>query len=375
MKKINIASVIAILSLLAVLSPARADMQINGYFHKNADQKAGLAGRLDLAGPQKMLLQFPQKTDKQYRIALVVPQLDDTWQTFAYAVHKASEDFKLKLQVYSAQSYLNIGQQIKLLTRDAINHDGVLLAANDSYKLARAINEAAKKVPVVGYANEVYAEGISAKAMVYYHDASFGLGKWVIDHIQQTKPTGKVRIAIVMGPEGAAWSNDMISGFRDAIENDDRIKDRVEIVTQLHGHTKPKMQERLVRVALKHNDNIDYMLGTAPAVERAVFIKDEYKDKHPNLKLIAPYINGDLYKGLKRGDILVAVNDQMIDMGKIAVVNLLRLMHGETPDVEKGDFAFVSGPQTNLLTQENILKFSYESLFGPKDFKALAIVR
>lgn len=361
------------LCMLLFMGSLHGEPTLNGYYPINEKQAAGLATRLELKGPVSLSLNWPKPAEKPLHIALLVPQTTDTWKTFIYAVTQAAQRLNIGLTVYSAQSYLNLGRQIKQLGKDTINMDGVILAAINSHKMARIINTTPPNRPIVGYANEVFAKGISAKAMVYYHDVTYRLGQWVRKHIKQTKPNGKVRIAFVMGPKSAGWSQDMISGFKKAIADDPELMERVEFVSELHGHTKPNMQERLVRVTLRNHEKIDYLFGTAPAIERAAALKAQFNQRHPNLNLIAPYINADIYDIIQEGKVLVSANDNMISIGEIAVIQLLRLIRGEKPTHKSKDFAYVTGPQSQLITRDNAKEFTYEALFGSKEFIPVVI--
>lgn len=365
--------------LLVVVSPSVAteklitDTAVNGYYLNASEQFGGNSKRDAFSGPIELRFNRPLPSKQNRRIALFVPQLSDTWQTFVYAVTEASNNLNLDLTVYSAKGYINLGRQIRQLTKYGPNYDGVILSAIDSHKMKDAIAEVGAKIPVVGYANEVFSAGIQAKAMVYYYDFTYQLGNWLRDYLKSKHPTATFQIALVMGPKGAGWSEDMKRGFLQSLKDAPELQGRLDIVQIKHGHTKPSMQERLVRSILDRTENIDFLYGIAPAIERAAAIRDEYKTRHPNLKLIAPYINADLYSLIQRGEILVAANDNMLLMGDIAVASILRLMRGEKPGVAQTSMPFVLGPKLRVLTKKNVTDYGYEALFGPKSFKPVFI--
>ncbi len=352
-----------------------ADTLVNGYFLKSYSQIGGNSRRNEFIGPVELLFERPKPSKQKRRIALFVPQLSDTWQTFVYAVTEASKHLNLDLTVYSAKGYINLGRQIKQLTQYGPRYDGVILSAIDSHKMKGAIAEVGAKIPVIGYANEVFSEGVHSKAMVYYYDFTYQLGNWLRDYLKNNYLKQPIRVALVMGPKGASWSEDMKRGFMQSLKDDPELKGRLEFVQVKHGHTKPSMQERLVRSILDRTKNIDFLYGIAPAIERAAMIRNEYSDRHPNLKLIAPYINADLYSAIQKDEILVAANDNMLLIGDIAVANLLRLMRGERPAVEQASMPFVLGPKLRVLTRQNVNDYSYDALFGPKSFTPVVIDR
>jgi len=58
----------------------------------------------------------------------------------------------------------------------------------------------------------------------------------------------------------------------------------------------------------------------------------------------------------------------------MAVDMTVRILNGETPGDKASGFPFRSGPVIQVITQETIDQYSYERLFGPRDFWCLNLL-
>jgi len=243
-----------------------------------------------------------------------------------------------------------------------------MIAAIDSYKIAPTLVELSAQVPIVAYANEVYSTGVDAKAVAFFVDLGARLGDFLVEHIRGLNLERPAVIAFVMGPKGAAWSDDMESGVLQALYRDQDMRDRIRVVSQKHGHTKSKMQEKLVRLVLEQNEGIDFLIGTAPAIERAAAIRSEYQSRHPHLQLAAAYFNASLYPAVAKGDVLAAGWDDIPETGRLAVSMLLNLVRGEPVGINGEGLPYRVAPTMQILTPQNITLFPMESLFGPDHY-------
>lgn len=345
------------------------DLITGHYYLKSAEQKGGIGLQGDFKGPISKVFPWPVPSKKQLHFALFVPQMVDTWRPFSYAAEIAANRLNIKLSIYSAKGYVNLGRQIKQLRKYGPKHDGVIISAIDSYKMDNVLTEVGEKVPVVAYVNDVYSVGVHAKAMVFYSDLGAQMGHFLSEHIKNLKLKRPVKIAFVMGPKNAAWSNDMKSGVLDALRGDESIKDRFLITGEKHGHTKKQMQEQLVRTVLDRTEGIDILVGVAPAIERAAAIKNEYQKSHPNIQLAAIYFNADLYPAFIKGKILAAGSENLLDTGRLAVSMLLKLVRGERPGTGEKDLPYRVSPAMKIYTSKDIDNFPVDSLFGPVNYE------
>ena len=295
------------------------------YYLKTANQEGGNSEKKDFNGPYFKHFPWPAPAVKPLRFALFIPQTEDTWKSFSYAAQRAADRLNVQLSIYSAKGYVNLGRQIKQLQQFGPLYDGVIISAIDSYKMDKVLVELGKQVPIVAYGNEVYSNGVRGKAVTFFTDLGARLGRFLVKHIKKLSISRPVKIAFVMGPKGAAWSDDMKNGVLSALNEDANMQDRFQIVLSKHGHTKKRMQEKLVRLVLDQQQELDILVGTAPAIERAAAIRDQYKKRHPNLELAATYFNADLYSAVFQEKVLAVGWDDIPDTGRLAVSMLLNL--------------------------------------------------
>jgi len=337
------------------------------YYLKSTEQFGGIGHQDDFDGPHNSVFAWPAPAEKPLRFALFIPQIEDTWKSFSYAAQQAAKQLNVQLSIYSAKGYVNLGRQLKQIRRHGPHYDGLIISAIDSYKLNTTLNQVSTQIPIVAYANEVYSKGVHAKAVAFFTNLGAQLGYFLIEHIQNNLQH-PVKIAFVMGPKGAAWSDDMKKGVVDVLNNTPEIQGLFEIVEQRHGHTKKKMQEKLVRLVLERHQDLDILVGTAPAIERAASIQTEYQKRHPNLQLAATYLNAELYSELVEGKVMAAGWDDIPVTGQLAVSMLLKLVRGERPGLKKSGMPYRVAPVMKILTPQNISTYPFESLFGPKDY-------
>ena len=99
-------------------------------------------------------------------------------------------------------------------------------------------------------------------------------------------------------------------------------------------------------------------------------IKDtKVKRSHPNVKIVGSYIIPDVYDKIEAGLIAAAPSDLTVDLGRMAVDMMVRLLNGETPGDKEAGFPFRSGPVIQIISKETMEQWSYERLFGPRGFK------
>lgn len=339
------------------------------YYFKATNKDPGKSFKEDFHEPIYKDFPWPEPSENDLRFALFVPQLVDTWKAQVYAVDAATKRLNIELDIYSAGGYVNLGKQIKQLREFGPNYDGILISAINSYKMNDVISDLGKQIPIVGYVNEVYSSGIHAKAMVYYSDLGSKMGQYLGNYIEALNLERPVNIAFVMGPKTAAWSEDMKSGVIDTLKSIDDLENRYRIVAQKHGHTKKLMQEKLVRVVLDQNENIDILVGTAPAIESAAKIRSDYQDRHPNLQLAAIYLNADLYPYFKNKEVMAVGSENLQDTGRLAVSMLLKLVYGEQIGVTQDSLPYRVSPFLEIYTENDIPNFPETSLFGPKNYE------
>jgi len=309
----------------------------------------------------------PSKASKPYHIAILVPQLIDTWQAFSTGAMKEANKLGVKADLYSTASYLNFGdqrEQLNSMTSDRFN--GVILGSISYSKMDQTVEKVTNQgIPVVAMGNDVLAKTISAKSLVSFYDMGYMIGKYVINDAK-----GKiVNVAMFPGPKGAGWSVDSLKGFKAAI-NENQTDNNIHIVNEgvlMWGDTREIMQNRLLNLVLNKHKGISYVIGNAVAANLAANLVGENNVNHPKLKVLSTYINPAVYDSILNNKITAAACDFPVRQGEYAVDLLLRILEGAKPG--EGKTPFRVGPVIEMVTHKNIAMYSFESIFGQKNFK------
>ncbi len=311
------------------------------------------------------------KPAKPYHIGVLFPHFKDPyWLAVNYGIIAEARRVGVSITLLDAGGYGNLGDQRKQLTSDAANLkvDGVILASIDYEKLDTAVDEVVGKgIPVVEVINDIRAASITAKALVSFFDMGTEAGKFVV----QDAGDKDVKVAFLPGPEGAGWAEDTLLGFRAAVDEKPETAGNVEILPELYGKTEAPVQRSRIKSVLDRNENVDYIVGNAVAADVATDMVEQYKEKHPNLKIVGTYIIPAVYDKIEAGLIAAAPSDLTVDQGRMSVDMMVRLLNGDKPGDQENGFPFRSGPVLQVITKETIEQFSYERLFGPRDFKSI----
>lgn len=328
---------------------------------------------LKISGFPSKSLQGPVMEDwttpvpqKAYHIGVLFPHIKDSYfNTANYGIISHARRLGLRVTLYSAGAYLNFGNQRMQLNylADNVRVDGILLTSVDYKKMdpfVKQVNDAG--IPLVALINDIYAPAIRAKIYAPFYNIGYMLGQYVLKD-----SVGKdITVAFFPGPESSEWAPATYQGFVSAI-SELRTQDRkITLLEPLYGDTRPDVQMlRLNTLNSKHHHNIDYIIGNAVAAAAAVEYLKERKEFQAEAGILSTYITTAVYEHIKKGLIMAAPSDQTIIQCRIALDMMVRILNGEQPGK---DFPFLALPVTSLVTRENIDQFSYQSLFGEKNF-------
>jgi protein TorT len=320
-----------------------------------------------LEGPvtEEWLSPVPENT---YRIGVLFPHLKDSyWGAANYGIVSHAKKLGVEIILYSAGAYINFGNQkqqlFDLAEKKEVN--GIILSAVDYRKMDSIVEKVSDTgVPVIGLINDIHSPAIKAKAMVSYFDAGYKAGEFVVkDSLKKN-----IRVAFFPGPKKSGWAEDMYEGFMSAVSELKKGDRSVTVLDPQYGDTRPEVQRMRLSFLLNKQENrdTDYIVGNAVAAVEAVTYMKNNKNISPNTKIVSTYITGALYDYIKKGDIKAAPYDQTMIICQIALDMMVRLLNGEKAGK---DFPFRAGPDYILITTENIAQYSYEKLFGARNFK------
>ncbi len=338
-------------------------VKVNSYYG-TYDVKTKTAGRpaKSLTGPKVEDWAPPAKANKPYLIGVSFPHLKDPyWLAVNYGIISEAKRLGVGINLVAAEGYTDLAGQVRQLenlAQQGVN--GVILAAISYTATDPLVGEITKKgIPVVEVINDIQAPAITAKALVSFFDMGFHAGEFVM---ADAKGKAEVNVVFLPGPAGSGWAPDTLDGFKEAIK---KFPGKINILAVKWGDTGKDVQTRLIEDSLQAFPKIDYIVGNAVAADAAPGPLAETK-RAATTKVVSTYIIPPLYDKIKEGKVAAAPSDLTVTQGQMAVNMMVRILNGEKPGK---DFPFRSGPQIPTLTKANIGNYSYEMLFGPRDYR------
>ena len=88
-----------------------------------------------------------------------------------------------------------------------------------------------------------------------------------------------------------------------------------------------QLEPERVQEMLERHPEIDVVAGTAIAAEAAM---GEGRNLKTPLTVVSFYLSHQVYRGLKRGRVIMAASDQMVWQGELAVEQAIRQLQGQS---------------------------------------------
>jgi len=318
---------------------------------------------LDYRSPSEIVSYAPlESASRKWRICASYPHLKDSyWLSVNYGMVEVARRLGVALRVVEAGGYPNLERQIAQI-RDC-TADGkadVLLVGTVSFDgLTDTILEIAKRIPVVAVVNDIADPGISAKAGVSW----VTMGRRIGEYLAQSHPKGSppVKIAWFPGPKKSGWVPFVEEGFLDALS-----KSSAEIAITKWGDTGREIQFNLVEEALEERPDVDYIVGSAVTAEAAISIL-RARGLNDRIKVLADYFTHGVYRGIKRGRVLVAPTDFPVLQGRLGIDMAVRLLEGKLTVIH-------AGPAIVLVDRNNVDRLGPEESLAPALFKPTFVV-
>ncbi|QTA91862.1 TMAO reductase system periplasmic protein TorT [Desulfonema magnum] len=343
------------------------EINVNSYYgeYDTTQKKKGFPSA-SLKGPVTETWRTPTPK-KAYHIGVLFPHLKDSyWITANYGIISHAKKLGVNVTLHEAGAYINFGNQRAQLLGLAKkkNIDGIILASVDYSSMDRFVKAVVHSgIPVIALINDILAPDIQAKCLLSFYRVGYKVGEFV----SQDSGGKDVKICFFAGPKRAGWSSEMYEGFKAAIFKLKKPDQKITFPEPSYGDTRPRVQQLRLSFLLSNPKNYqtDYIICNAVAAAEAVDYLRRHRANHPKAKIVSTYITIDIYEHLKQGSIIAAPDLKTISQCSVALDMMVRLLNGEQPGK---DFPFNISPIIPMVTKENISQYSYEDLFGKKDF-------
>ncbi len=270
---------------------------------------------------------------------VLVPHFkDDYWLSVGYGLQQTAGD-DVTLLFYEAGGYRALPRQIaQLQTCTARGVDAVLIGAvsSDDSELLAAVADVAGQIPVFGLVNALHSDALRGRIGVDWRRMGLILGRDLATRHPAGSPPRKA--ALITGPPESGWPAALLAGLRDGLRDSS-----VTLVEVLGADTGLRQQLALVEDVLIRHPDIDYLLGSAPAIEAALGLTDRLPPSdRPDL--IATYISHTVKRGLINGRVASVPFDDPVRQGAMAI-------RQARDTIARKDAAGTTGPAIRLLTR------------------------
>lgn len=281
----------------------------------------------------------PAVAAEDQTFCVLVPHFkDEYWLSVGYGLEQEAARRDIRLLIFEAGGYRSRERQIAQLQDCGDRQvDAILLGAvtSDHPDLLAAIAQVSRDVPVFGLVNELHAPELRAMIGVDWMDMGLVLGRFLAArHPGGAAPKTAV---LISGPPESGWIAPLEKGLRHGLDGS-----ALHLTAVFGADTGLRQQLTLVEEAFGQFPDVDYLIGSAPAVEAAIGVLERTAPATRPL-LVSTYISHTIKRGLMNGQVLATPFDNPMEQGRVAIQMADdKLLH------RAGGFI---GPQVVLLTR------------------------
>ncbi len=256
---------------------------------------------------------------KAWKVCALVPHLKDAyWIGINYGLMRHAKQLNIHLDLYEANSYYGVSRQLEQLEQCLqADYDAILLGAVAPDILSFYPKKITK--PIIALVNQLSSERVNTRVGVNWYQMGSMVGEFIKRNAKQ-----QVQVALLTGPKKVGGSNWVEQGLRAAINDS-----HVQIKAIRHADNNRNLHRKQLQLQLK--DFVpEYIIGSAVAIEASVSLLKQ-KGLTEKIKLVSTYLSPATLRGLYRGKVIYANDDQVVLQGKLAVDVIVRELEGAKP--------------------------------------------
>ena len=261
---------------------------------------------------------MPLKAKRAWKLCALYPSLKDSyWLSLNYGMQEAARRYGVDLKVLEAGGYSQLAtQQAQIDQCKQWGAEAILLGSSTTS--FPDLQKQVANLPVIELVNAIDAPQVKSRVGVPWFQMGYQPGRYLVQWAHG-KP---LNVLLMPGPDNAGGSKEMVEGFRAAIAGSP-----VRIVDIALGDNDIEIQRNLLQEMLERHPEIDVVAGTAIAAEAAM---GEGRNLKTPLTVVSFYLSHQVYRGLKRGRVIMATSDQMVWQGELAVEQAIRQLQGQS---------------------------------------------
>ncbi|MEV7648208.1 TMAO reductase system periplasmic protein TorT [Arthrobacter sp. NPDC089319] len=296
-----------------------------------------------------------------WKVCALFPHVKDAlWVSANYGNVVEAERLGIQYNMFEAGGYGNLSTQVDQ-TNDCIvqGYDALIIGAISAEGNCSSIQRALDQdIVVVDFINgtscgeSVTSDPLYTQVMVSYKEAAELIGNYMVD-----QAGGESRkVAVFPGPDGAAFANDAVDGFTEAIKGSSL---KTEVIRR--GDNGLDIQLQLIEDALRAYPDATDVFGVDIAAEAgAIALRNA--GKSGELGVYGYTLIPNLHQAIVDGEATAAVTDWTPYQGRMAVSQAARALEGQ----ELGGARV--GPKPEVISSENVEDVVFEDMFGPDSF-------
>ncbi|EGU37557.1 TMAO reductase system periplasmic protein TorT [Vibrio scophthalmi] len=260
------------------------------------------------------------------RICAIYPHLKDSyWLSVNYGMVDEARKNNVQLRVLEAGGYPNHEKQKEQLALCTNwNADAIILGtvAPDIY--FSDLKSYVGNTPIFATVNKLIVDKETESLLKGEVGVDwYWMGYYTGEYLKRKHPLGSgiTSVALLPGPKSSGGTKPVIQGLLAAIKDSD-----VRITETYWADNDKELQRNLVQKAIE-GDQIDYIVGSAVAIEAAI---SELRSagKTGQIGLISTYLSHGVYRGLLRNRVEFAPTDKMVKQGRLSIQQAIHYLNG-----------------------------------------------
>ena len=308
-----------------------------------------------------MAFPFPSLSAKSpetnpWRLCALYPHLKDPyWLSINFGMTEQARKRQVTLIVHEAGGYQKSTDQWQQVeTCLQWQADAILLGSVSFEQFSVKLEQLNHRIPIFGLVNELSTIQLSGSTGVSWYQMGYNLGNYLARRHPPGSPA--VKLAWFPGPRNGGGSPQATAGLKAAIADS-----AVGLTTIQYGLNEKISQFALLDSTLSRFTDLDYLAGNAIMAEMAVSELPGRPLEHQP-QILSHYLTHGIYRGIKRGKILMANTDQMVLQGKMAIDQAVDFLEGKP-------FKQSQGPAILTIKQDTLEQISIPDSLSPNNFK------
>lgn len=297
------------------------------------------------------------EVSKKWKLCVLFPHVKDPYYlATSYGAYQEAKRLGAQLTIMEAGGYGNVETQISQVEDCAAQGaDGIMifsLSADGLRPVTDQVRATGVKVHDCGIG--INTE-VDARSVISYYES----GVAIADFLKAAHPTEEINAVWLPGPPGVSWVETPTTALNVETEGTN-----INILKTMYGDSGKPQQLKLVEDALATYDDLDYILGGAPAVEVAVQYLREL-GRQDEVKLIAFYITPGVEKGIENGMVWGTVLEPTVMWMRLCVAQTVHALEGRT------DQTLDASPGFTILTKDGMASWNRADSLAPASWKPI----